>query len=173
MWRLCSRTMTLAVVGLIWATGVGAQERASPDRATMARRVDELLSQRWEREGVQPAARSSDSEFLRRVALDLTGVIPRVADVRSFLEDPRSDKRERLIGELLESPGHATHLANSWRKRMLPIDTDPGQLDSIIGVQNWLRQQFVSNKRYDNVVGELMVATEGGPNGPALFFTTL
>ena len=44
--------------------------------------------------GVTPADRSSDSEFLRRISLDLTGRIPDVARLNTFLADTRSNKRE-------------------------------------------------------------------------------
>ena len=62
-----------------------ASQTQSERRAAMVRRIDEIINARLNAEGVEPAARSSDAEFLRRVSLDLTGAIPRVADVRAFL----------------------------------------------------------------------------------------
>ena len=59
-----------------------------------------------------------DPDFDRRVYLDLTGAIPRVAEARAFLADEREGKRALLIDLLLESPAHATHLANTWRNIM-------------------------------------------------------
>ena len=40
---------------------------------------------------------ADDDEFLRRVYLDLAGRIPRVSEVRAFLDDKRPDKRRRLV----------------------------------------------------------------------------
>ena len=40
-------------------------------------------------------------------------------------------------------------------------------------MQNWLRRQFVDNRRYDRIVADLLVATGGDEAGPALFYTTL
>jgi hypothetical protein len=105
--------------------------------------------------------------------LDLTGSIPRVADVRRFLADQRPDKRVRLVDELLSSPAHANHLANIWRSMMLPGGVNLEQINSVVGVQNWLRQRFVENLRYDNLVSELLVATAGDDAGPALYYTSL
>ncbi|HEX5105598.1 MAG TPA: DUF1553 domain-containing protein, partial [Pirellulaceae bacterium] len=111
--------------------------------------------------------------FLRRVSLDLTGAIPRVADVRAFLADQAPDKRARMIDRLLSSPAHATHLANTFRHIMLPGGMDLEQINNIVGVQNWLRQRFVENLRYDNLVGDLLTASSGDDVGPALYYTSL
>ncbi len=111
----------------------------------------------------------------RRVAyLDLTGVIPRVSDARAFLSDERPDKRARLVDALLVSPGHATHMANTWRNIVLPSGgSDPEQLNAVVGLQNWFRGKFVENMRYDRIVSDFLVATAGDEAGPALFYTAL
>jgi hypothetical protein len=139
----------------------------------MSRRIDELILQRLAAAGAQPGGRCSDSEFLRRASLDLTGVIPSVAEVREFLSDARSDKRARVIDRLLASPRHATHLAITWRRILLPTDFDPSQLDQAVGLQQWLRQQFVRNLRYDRLVAEFLSSTGDQRSGPALFYRSL
>src|SRR5688572_13381745 len=53
---------------------------------------------------------SSDSEFLRRVSLDLTGRIPAVARAETFLNETSADKRAAIIEELLASPAYADQL---------------------------------------------------------------
>ena len=148
-------------------------EAASAKRAKMVRRIDELVHEQLAKAKLTPAASSTDAEFVRRVYLDFTGAIPRVADVREFLADTRADKRPRLIDRLLESPAHATHLANTWRNIMLPGGVNNEQITSVVGVQNWLRSRFAENVRYDNLVSELLVATEGDDLGPALYYTSL
>src|SRR6187397_1983267 len=89
-------------------------------RAAMARRIDERIEARIRLAGYSTAGQSSDEEFLRRVYLDLTGAIARIGEVREFLADERANKREVLIDHLLDSPAHATHLANTWRNILLP-----------------------------------------------------
>ncbi len=139
----------------------------------MTERVDALLAERWLAAGVEPAALADDASFLRRLHLDLTGVIPPVADVQDFLADENPHKRRELIDRLLVSPGHYTHLADVWRDLMLPRRFDPEQTAGLIGLQNWLRRQFVENRRYDRIVADLLVATGGDEAGPALFYTAL
>jgi hypothetical protein len=54
--------------------------------------------------GVASAPISADSEFLRRIHLDLTGRIPDSSTIRSFLADASPDKRDVMIDRLLASP---------------------------------------------------------------------
>ncbi len=140
----------------------------------MAARIDELLAQRWREEGVKPAPAASDGEFLRRASLDLSGIIPTVHDVRLFLADGSPDKRAKLIDRLLVKPSHATHLANHWRKVMLPADNNAVQFGGDAGFYGWLRGQFADNVPYDKLVTDLLVTTGNAQTpGPALFYTSL
>jgi hypothetical protein len=56
---------------------------------------------------------------------------------------------------------------------MLPTDFDPSQLDQAVGLQQWLRQQFVRNLRYDRLVAEFLSSTGDQHSGPALFYRSL
>ncbi|HWA25858.1 MAG TPA: DUF1549 domain-containing protein, partial [Lacunisphaera sp.] len=117
---ICAVALLLACPGHALVVGEDDTQAADAARAAIVRRVDELVDAKIRSVGFDPAARASDAEFLRRVYLDLTGVVPRVAEGREFLADQRPDKRSILIDKLLESPGHATHLANTWRNVLLP-----------------------------------------------------
>src|SRR4029079_7754678 len=63
---------------------------------------DEILG-KMEKDGITPAPLSSDTEFLRRVTLDLTGRIPDMATAQAFVADKTADKRARQIDLLLAS----------------------------------------------------------------------
>lgn len=166
------RVCLLLAIALVFPAATHAQHERAERRAKMAARIDELVAERWKELAVTPAEPASDAEFLRRAYLDLTGVIPRVSEARAFLADKREDKRVHLVEDLLSSPAHATHMANTWRHLMLPSGFDAEQANATVGVQNWLRNQFVDNLRYDRIVSELLVSTEGGQSGPALFYTS-
>lgn len=139
----------------------------------MSPRIDELLAERWTAEGIAPAPPADDAELLRRLYLDLTGVIPTVWEAQAYLADQRPEKRGELVDRLLASPAHATHLANVWRDLMLPRKFDPQQTAGLVGLQKWLRKEFVDNRRYDRLVADLLVATGGDESGPALFYTAV
>ncbi len=167
------RTVIFAVIGL--SAVVSQTQGQELTRPEMSRRIDELLAESWADIGITPAADSSDAEFLRRVTLDLTGTLPRVSDVRSFLEDSSPDKREQRIERLLNSPRHASHLANIWMDFLLPEETDVFAFARNQDMfREWLRERFASNLRYDNLVADLLVADGSGDDaGPATFYTSL
>ncbi len=49
--------------------------------------VDNYIFDKMQRDGVPHAPLAGDTEFLRRVTLDLTGRLPTPEKVRSFLQD--------------------------------------------------------------------------------------
>lgn len=136
-------------------------------------RIDELLLETMQQQGVAPAEKSSDPEFLRRISLDLAGSIPSVSHAREFLADESPDKRPRLIDRLLASPATVNHLAEGWRNAMLPANASSELFRNSAGMQNWLREQISNNMRYDRIVSDLIAATGSEADGPALFFTAL
>src|SRR5262245_23173376 len=105
---LPARLFCIAPLVLVAAQLAGAEEAdeaaaKAAARTAMVGRIDELVAARIKSAGYEPAALAGDEEFVRRVYLDLTGAIPRVAEVREFLADTRPNKRARLIDALLDS----------------------------------------------------------------------
>ncbi|MGI8980727.1 MAG: M56 family metallopeptidase [Pirellulaceae bacterium] len=76
--------------------------------ALQARLIDLEAQVRWLRAAAAPGGEEkvSDQEFLRRVYLDLMGLLPTAEETKSFLNDKDTRKRDRLIDELLK--GSAT-----------------------------------------------------------------
>ncbi|QDT74184.1 hypothetical protein I41_33790 [Lacipirellula limnantheis] len=153
------------------ATGADVnRSEAEPRHAAMSRRVDELLAQGQAAAGVTPSSLADDAEFLRRASLDLKGVVPRTSEVREFLADQHPTKRADLIDRLLASSGHPTHMATTWRNRILPAGADPSRQREAAALQKWLRTRFARNLRYDNLVGSLLLTNGGDELGPALYY---
>ncbi len=73
--------------------------------------VDELVDAKLRQMQFLPSETCSDSEFLRRVYLDVIGILPAVEESTEFLEDTTANKRERLIDSLLERD----EFAKFWR----------------------------------------------------------
>ena len=65
--------------------------------------IDDFIFDKLQQDQIPHAPLSSDAEFLRRIHLDLTGRLPEVSRVRSFLKDRDPDKRSRLIDELTDA----------------------------------------------------------------------
>src|SRR5205823_4198390 len=66
--------------------------------------LDAFVLARLEREGWQPSPEADRATLLRRVALDLTGLPPTVAELDAFLADTSPDAYERVVERLLASP---------------------------------------------------------------------
>ncbi|MEM0925319.1 MAG: DUF1549 domain-containing protein [Planctomycetota bacterium] len=134
--------------------------------------IDRLLVEFWNEQAIQPAPRSSDAEFCRRVWLDLAGVTPPVWKLRTFLADSSTEKRSRLVDELLESSRFAKHMANRWTDSLLPDDSSPALTEQATRLNEWLRGQFLSNRPYDHLVGSFLTAGGSQERGPAVFYTS-
>ena len=68
---------------------------------SLHRKIDRTIEAKLERDPAPPA---TDAEFLRRISLDLAGMIPTSAEARTFLDDPSAHKRQALIDRLLGQP---------------------------------------------------------------------
>lgn len=66
--------------------------------------IDTFIFKAFKQQGVTPAAKTTDYEFIRRVTLDLTGRIPTADRVSSFVADTNPSKRAALVDELLAKP---------------------------------------------------------------------
>lgn len=113
---------------------------------------------------------AGDDEFLRRIYLDLTGMVPSVRQAREFLNDAAADKRAKLMDKLLASPEHARHLEREFDvmlMRRLPVKNVKAD-----EWQKFLRDSFAQNKPWDQLVREVLSADGADPaqRGPARFY---
>lgn len=136
--------------------------------------INTQLAASWQSQGMFAAEPASDSEFLRRVYLDLMGRIPMVDEVYRFTEDTAPNRRELLVDELLLSRDHATHLATVWRSLLLPDGIDTATYGGTAKFDEWLADRFAKNLPYDELVSQLLLA-EGrvSDSGPILFYAAL
>lgn len=130
----------------------------------VARRISPLIDQQIQ-SGVKDYARlaspvCSDSEFVRRVYLDLTGRIPTVEQARSFLADNRSDKRTALVDQLLNSPEYARHI--SQRLDVMLMERLRKKYINVTLWEEYLRDSVAENKPLDQLVREILSADGSG-----------
>ncbi len=133
------------------------------DVTALAAQIDRSLTAGWAAAKAQPAPPAPDTEFVRRVYLDLAGRIPSVAEVRQFLDDKRPDKRRRLVDQLLAGPRYVTHFTNVWRSLLLPEAGSSIQSRILTpGFESWLREKLQQNTPYDVMVRELLTVPMAG-----------
>ena len=144
--------------------------RATPDNARrLAQAIDAYFERYWASQDVLPAPPADDAELLRRASIDLAGRIPAVSEVREFLADASSDKRERLIDRLLGQGAYARHFANSWTDILLAGSQDNVQVRALAPrLETWLRLRFAANEPFDRIAAQLLLAPAERTAQPAL-----
>src|SRR5262249_52563614 len=136
-----------------------AASSASSHLAASGNFIDQLMSKKMSADGVDPAPRTTDPEFLRRIYLDLTGRIPTPEQADRFLKDATPNKREALIDELLVSPAYADQFALFFANRFRVTRTHESISTPARGVfYNFLRQAIANDRPYDDFVRELLSA---------------
>ena len=121
--------------------------------------VDRLVFKKLKALGLPPSETSTDSEFLRRVTIDIAGRIPTLEEAETFLADKDSKKRERLIDRLLDSPDYADFFAQKWAsilRNRVEQNVDRG---GNFRFHDWIRQSLIRNKPYDEIVREVVTAS--------------
>jgi hypothetical protein len=111
-----------------------------------------------EADGIKPAARTSDEQFLRRVTLDLTGQLPVPADVTEFVADRDPNKRAKLIDKLLASDEYAQHWAQYWRDVVGSRIADPRGRLLMRPFEAWMTDELKNNRSWDSMVRAMLTA---------------
>ena len=119
--------------------------------------LDQLLAKRHAETGVQPGAKLTDEQFLRRVYLDLGGRIPTFDEAEAFLESTSTDKRDNLIEGLLESPDYVSRFYNVWAE-VLRLQERPQRDLFFEPYLDWVKRSIAANRPYDQWVYEMLTA---------------
>jgi len=116
------------------------------------------MRQGWVDNEVKPSAVAGDTEWIRRVHLDLVGSIPPLETIEAFLKDRDPAKRTKLIDNLLDDPGYVRNWTTIWSNLLIGRQT-PRRV-SRTGMRKFLREAFARNRPWDKVVFDL-VSAEG------------
>jgi hypothetical protein len=138
-------------------------ERTVARRPHAAGSIDAFIWDDFRKNGVTPAPRTTDWEFIRRVTLDLTGRIPTPARVLSFVTDPAADKRARLVDELLASPAWVDKWTMYFGDLYQNVDSKPStSLRRFPQGRNafyqWIHDSLANGKPYNQMAAELIDA---------------
>lgn len=121
--------------------------------------VDRLVLEKWHKLGIAPSAAASDAEFLRRASLDAIGTLPTPQEVREFLADASSDKRDRLVDRLLDRPEYAVYWAQQWGDVLRNKQVGGEHKEHSQKFAKWLREAFAQNMPFDKFARELVAVS--------------
>lgn len=150
------------------ATILGKREGFAWNDSPEFNYIDTAVNNKLKRIKVLPSGLCTDSEFLRRIKIDLTGVPPTSEESRAFLTDTRDSKtkREAKIDELLNSSDFIDYWTLKWSDLLMSnrkFITEKG----VWGFRNWIRNAIATNVPYDQFVSELITANGNTFENPA------
>jgi hypothetical protein len=76
--------------------------------------IDAIVLARLEAAGLKPSPEADKATLIRRVTLDLTGLLPTPREVEDFLQDESPAAYERVVDRLLASPHYGERQARHW-----------------------------------------------------------
>jgi len=117
--------------------------------------IDDFIRAELKKHGLQPAPKASQETLIRRLALDLTGLPPKLSD-EADLND--------FIDRLLQSPHYGEHMAVGWLDAARFADTNGYQVDrdrELWPWRDWVIKAFNANMPFDQftieqIAGDLL-----------------
>jgi len=127
--------------------------------------IDLILELYFVSAGVTPTDVVDDRTFLRRVYLDLIGILPAPDEVDTFLDDRDPAKRALVVGKLLSNSQpfnqqYAIHWLTFWNDALRNDYRGTGYIDGgRLQITDWLAKSLVENLPYDQFVRQLIAPT--------------
>jgi hypothetical protein len=128
--------------------------------------IDQFVEAQWQQaklpQAAHPPAVCDDATFVRRVCLDVIGVIPSAQASEKFVADRDPGKRDKLVDELL---GRNEEYAENWTpfwEEALASQVPAGGVATHGNYTDFIYQSFFENKPYDLMVAELLDPTLPG-----------
>ncbi len=120
--------------------------------------IDRIVDAHFSEQQIVRADVVDDRAFLRRVSLDLVGLLPTPDQLESFVRDPSPEKRADQVRALLGQPvAYAEHWLTFYNDL---LRNDYSGTGFITGgrrqITAWLYQALVANKPFDQFTRELI-----------------
>lgn len=132
--------------------------------------IDRTLLTEWQSLRLAPSSKCDDTTFLRRAYLDTTGTLPTVAQIKSFLGDNRSDRRDRVIEELLSSDAFVDYWSYKWSDLLL-VNGTLLRPEAVASFYKWIRQNVEQNTPWDEFCKQIVLARgESATDGATNFY---
>ncbi len=105
--------------------------------------IDTFILERLERENLNPSPEADKLTLIRRLTLDLLGLLPTPAEVDAFLSDAGPDAYERLVDRLLKSPHYGERWGRHWLDLARYADSNGYNIDDPREI--WMYRDWVIN----------------------------
>ena len=135
------------------------------------RMINEAIRSGWKDASLKPSPEATESEWCRRVYLDVIGRIPSINELQAYLKDSSPDKKAKLVDRLLGDEyldDYARYWTDIWTTILIGRDTG-NDLVSRPGMRQYLRRAFSKNTPYDRFLRDIVTATGGNAPGSSNF----
>ena len=129
--------------------------------------IDELVYEKLKRLRIQPSELCSDTEFIRRVSLDICGMLPTAEETEQFVADADPAKREKLVDKLLERKEFVELWVMKWSELLQIRSTQYVSYKATLLYYTWLQEQIAGNVPINEMVQKLLSAQGGTFSSPA------
>jgi Protein of unknown function (DUF1549)/Planctomycete cytochrome C len=119
--------------------------------------IDVFVLRGLNKEGLHPSPEADKHALIRRVTLDLTGLLPTPEEVNAFVQDSSPQAYEHLVDRLLASPAFGEQRARYWMDYARYADTYGLHFDNsryIWAYRDYLIKSFNTNKPFDQFAKE-------------------
>ncbi|MBD3673061.1 MAG: DUF1553 domain-containing protein [Planctomycetaceae bacterium] len=119
--------------------------------------IDRFIQHKLAQEGLSPAPAADRRTLIRRLSLDLLGLLPEPAEVEHFVNDTRPDAYERLVDRLLDSPHFGERWGRHWLDAARYADSNGYTIDgarSIWPYRDWVIEAFNRDLPFDRFIIE-------------------
>ena len=120
--------------------------------------IDKLVGAKLQRLRILPSRICTDEEFLRRVTLDIVGLLPTEEEYHQFLSDTDPSKRTKLVDRLLERKEFAEIWAMKWAELLMVKSSNQVSYKSMFLYSSWLTNQIADGVPLDKMVRDLLSA---------------
>lgn len=111
--------------------------------------IDYFIDRSLSRRDVEPSPRADRATLIRRLSLDLTGLLPTPEETAAFLDDQRPDAWERLVDRLLASPHYGERWGRHWLDQARYADSHGYSVDG--GREMWPFRDWVIKALNDDL----------------------
>lgn len=133
-----------------------------PSKAGLENPIDRWVNDYFQQNELDWSEVVDDRTYLRRVYLDVIGLLPSPQELASFEKDPNPSKREIWLQDLLDrKDDFAQHWFTFWNDALRNDYTGTGYITKgRFAITDWLYTSIRDNKPYDQFVKELLNPNE-------------
>ena len=132
--------------------------------------VDAFVLAKLEEKQLQPNPAADKITLLRRVTIDLTGLVPTPEEIQAFVSDNSPTAYEKVIDRLLASPAYGERWGRHWLDVARYADSNGYKADEtrpdMWRYRDYVINAFNEDKPYDRFVREQIAGDELYPQDP-------